>query len=187
MRKDGHRRLWVLLLAVLAVLVTGAVYRVNQPVALNAALCRAVVAGDATGTKALLQRGADANTRCDYAMELMPTTMGRLHLLWGRIRGRQIPPGSPLLNIAAAQDDTAVAKLLLSHGADVNAKASYGNTALHTAVRGPGGNVLLLRLLLAAGADVNARTHGGRTAVWSAKYEKKPEATALLRRAGARE
>jgi hypothetical protein len=53
-----------------------------------------------------------------------------------------------------------VARLLLEHGADVNARDDLGDTPLHEAAHG---HVDVVRLLLEHGADVNARDKNGQT------------------------
>ncbi|MEZ4869744.1 MAG: sigma-70 family RNA polymerase sigma factor [Caldilineaceae bacterium] len=65
--------------------------------------------------------------------------------------------GATLLHIAAARDRYAVTELLLTRGADVNAKGGWWVvTPLHWAA--DHGHTEIARLLLAHGANVNART-----------------------------
>lgn len=66
-----------------------------------------------------------------------------------------------LLNAAVSHVDPRITKLLIAHGADVNAVATHGRRALHVAAYR--GNLAVARLLLAAGADINAANdhHGG--------------------------
>ena len=65
-----------------------------------------------------------------------------------------------------------VAELLLSKGADVNAKIGDGRTPLHWAAYL--GNKDVAELLLAEGADVNAKDMDGRTPFdWAALYERR--------------
>jgi ankyrin repeat protein len=68
--------------------------------------------------------------------------------------------GTPLM--ANAHDAKAVA-LLVEHHADVNAKDSYGRTALHYAVGGHFNHSDSATFLLDHGADVNARDRDGNT------------------------
>ena len=68
--------------------------------------------------------------------------------------------GTPLM--AAASDSTPfIVRLLLEHGADVNATDADGKTALMECVS----STDIPELLLAHGADVNARDHKGRSAL----------------------
>lgn len=65
--------------------------------------------------------------------------------------------GHPL-HMAVARDNFDVAKILLEHGFDVNARAGPYDTALLTAVNATkeGHNIPMIGLLLEYGADVNA-------------------------------
>jgi uncharacterized protein len=66
-----------------------------------------------------------------------------------------------LRDAASPNVDPKIAKLLIAHGADVNAAATGGRTALHVAAYR--GNFAVAKLLLDAGADIDAanRDHGG--------------------------
>jgi uncharacterized protein len=72
----------------------------------------------------------------------------------------QIGPVQPL-HSAAATSQLECARLLVEHGADVNARQSGGYTPLHEAAGN--GDLELARLLLDAGADRNARKDDGQT------------------------
>lgn len=61
---------------------------------------------------------------------------------------------TPLM-VATIKDNAAMCRLLLDHGASVNAKDVLGRTALHLAARQT--CLDALRVLLRHGADVNAR------------------------------
>ena len=67
----------------------------------------------------------------------------------------------PLHSAAAGGGHTAVACLLLEHGADPNARQEGGFVPLHAAARA--GNDDLYGLLVASGADQDAATDDGRT------------------------
>jgi len=54
-----------------------------------------------------------------------------------------------------------IVKLLLQKGASVTAKAKYGETPLHCAVRA--GAIEIAELLIDWGADVNAQRRDGET------------------------
>ena len=66
-----------------------------------------------------------------------------------------------------AAGDAAKVKLLLSAGADVNARANSGRTALMVAAASAG-NAESVRAMLDAGADAKARDASGGGAVLSA-------------------
>lgn len=70
--------------------------------------------------------------------------------------------GTPLHHAARAVSDSILINLLLSGGADVNARDRRGRTPLHEAARA-NPNPGLFAALLAAGADVNARDRRGTT------------------------
>lgn len=81
-----------------------------------------------------------------------------------------------------------VAALLISKGADVNAKDSSGLTPLHAVARWyPKMAVGIANLLLANGADINLKDNQGRTPVWYAKGRGNAEVVELLRKHGAKE
>lgn len=66
-----------------------------------------------------------------------------------------------LRDAASPSVDPKITKLLIAHGADVNAAGTAGRMALHIAAYR--GNLAVAKLLLDAGADINAanRRHGG--------------------------
>ena len=75
---------------------------------------------------------------------------------------------TPLIR-AANKGSIDICKILIEHGADVNAKTRVGRTALHNAVQN--GNLELVKLLIAHGADVNAKNDVGWTAEYIAQME----------------
>jgi FOG: Ankyrin repeat len=86
---------------------------------------------------ALIERGADVNAAARNAFRVAP------------------------VHAAAATRDCAMMKLLLDHGAGVNARQQLGYTALHTAAQL--GDAVMLDFLLAAGADPRATGDDGKT------------------------
>ena len=87
--------------------------------------------GHADAVRALLNKGAKVNAPSTNAMR------------------------NTALHAAAAGRSSAVAKLLLDAGADVNARQSGGWTPLHSAAQN--GDVEFARVLTDAGADVGVR------------------------------
>ena len=93
-------------------------------------------------------------------------------------------PSAPLHNTAngAFTNETqyvAVAKVLLAHGADVNARMRGRQTPLHRAAIG--GHPQILRVLLDAGADPAIRDDAGQTALDLAVEGKHADCADLLR------
>ena len=78
------------------------------------------------------------------------------------------PDDGTALHFAAFFAQPETARLLVDHGADVDAVSpTFGNvTPLHSAAAG--GSAEIVQLLLAAGADANARQNGGFTALHAA-------------------
>ena len=105
--------------------------------------------------KALLDLGAEVNTPSRESMRVTP------------------------LASAAAAKQTEIARLLIAHGANVNARAASGHIPLHEA--SANGNVELVKLLIESGADVNAKTDDGKTPLDFATEYKCHEVIALLK------
>lgn len=95
-------------------------------------LMHAVLYGDATAVKRLLDAGANPNIR---------NAAGATALMW-------------------AVTDLEKTRLLLEHGADVNAQSADQRTPLLVAAGLPGGSAVV-RLLVDRGADVEAHAAGG--------------------------
>ena len=114
----------------------------------------AVFFGQLETVKALLDANVDVNVPSRESMKVTP------------------------LASAAAAKQTEIARLLIAHGANVNARAAGGHIPLHEA--SATGNVELVKLLIEKGADVNAKTDDGMTPRdFAIKYEK-PEVLPLL-------
>lgn len=84
---------------------------------------------------------------------------------------------TPLASALAAQQND-IARTLIEHGADVNAKAENDLSPLHTAAAR--GNLELATLLLDRGADLNAITKDGKTAVAYAEERNHPAMVEFL-------
>ena len=105
--------------------------------------------------KALLDLGSEVNTPSRESMKVTP------------------------LASAAAAKQTEIARLLIAHGANVNARAASGHIPLHEA--SANGNVELVKLLIESGADVDAKTDDGKTPLDFATEYNRPEVIALLK------
>ena len=105
----------------------------------------------------------------------------------GRANGRD-RNGMTVLHRAAFDGSAAIAELLVSKGADVNAKTNGDITPLFFAVNPPPSpaSLRLAKCLIAHGADVNARAIG-HTVLEHATMAKRTAIAALLRKSGAKE
>nr|HPG51782.1 ankyrin repeat domain-containing protein [Spirochaetota bacterium] len=119
----------------------------------------AVAKGDTARVNGLIARGADVNAREDAGS------------------------GRTALIIAAEEDYADIASVLVSRGADVNARSGDGSTALMNAAGE--GNLEIARLLLSKGASVDEADNTGQTALIKAAASGELEAVELLLGAGA--
>jgi len=108
---------------------------------LDEELFEAVKKGDIDKVREILAKGANVNTR-DRHKDSWTYNQTPLH-------------------VAAHEGHTYVARLLLEHGAVVNARDKYGFTPLYYAAGG--GHIDIVSILLEHGADVNARDKSGNT------------------------
>lgn len=114
----------------------------------------AVFFGQPEVVTALIAAGADVNQSSRESMKVTP------------------------LASAAAAKQTGIARLLIEHGANVNARAAGGHIPLHEA--SANGNIELVRLLIEKDADVNAKTDDGKTPLDFAIEYKREEVVELL-------
>lgn len=135
----------------------------------------AACSGKDEALKLLLDKGADVNTR-DSTGSAGQHCVGSLESTYDRMVGRsglKTRPDATLLMLAAQEGETAVVKLLIDRGADVNAKDSAGRTALMLVAEEGIGTTSgkqsdVARLLLSNGVNVNVRDNNGDTALMRA-------------------
>jgi ankyrin repeat protein len=154
----------------------------------KAALETAVEEGTAEDVKALLNKGADANTLTEGGQTLLlrAVVRGDKEITTALLEGGANPEKggagnrSPLFT-AAMTGKTALIELLLEKKAKVNGASPEGMTALHGAAIT--GQVGATKLLLAKGADISAKNAKGQTALQIAEQSKNAEVAELLRAA----
>mmetsp|Transcript_99472 Transcript_99472/g.191032 ORF Transcript_99472/g.191032 Transcript_99472/m.191032 type:complete len:341 (+) Transcript_99472:156-1178(+) len=86
--------------------------------------------------------------------------------------------GSTALHIAAQCGSSAMAKILIEHGAKVNARTAWDETPLHIAARE--GSAEVCQLLLEHGAEINAADANSQTPVLAAALAGKEAACEML-------
>lgn len=118
------------------------------------ALSLATFFGHAETVNALLAAGAEVNAASRESMKLTPLASA----------------------MAAGHND--IARVLIDHGANVNAKGESDVTPLHTAAAR--GNIDAATLLLENGADINATTKDGKKPISYAQERNHPEMVEFL-------
>lgn len=134
----------------------------------------------------LLARKANVRQRSaqgDTAL-LMASLLGDVEVIKLLLGGGADPnqPGWAPLHYAAFEGKAAAVQFLLEKGADKDAVAPNGYTALMLAARN--GKTEAAKALLYADPDVNFRTDKGETALAIAKARNMTEVVELIRRAG---
>ena len=129
----------------------------SKPVGESSPLLDALLAGDEAVAKLLIQRGADGKATAEQGLTLAVTTKCEqaLELLAAQITNREAYTIA-LLNTVVLGDLKAV-RLMLDHGADVNAFDPFGKTPLMYASISDLLPVDVVKLLIDRGADVNAK------------------------------
>jgi len=189
MQRAFNRRRSLALLVLLAGGIASTIYLTLRRERLDRLLLEAVLRRDTAAVKTLLEQGADANTR-----DMADHGPIRLADMWNAfwIHGRNAPERQNPTVLMLATGDPAILKLLLDHGADVNAAfdspfLGSGRTALMIAARSDSNHAV--RLLLDHGADPNRRIQGGRmdghTALMDAAEFGRSESVELLLDRGA--
>ena len=144
---------------------------------LNEALVRAACRGEEHNVECLLQRGAAADQKLDRTIHLLPYLADRHQIGIVRLlleagantEVRQWHTGDTALLRAVRRNDLEMARLLLSHGAKVEARGFIGLTPLVYTARY--GSLEVARLLLEYRADPDSITCGGRNAEdYAAKF-----------------
>ena len=87
------------------------------------------------------------------------------------------------LHVAAGAGHVNAVRLLLQHGASLDARDDCGCTALHCAAQH--GHTEVVELLLLAGADVNRQQNEGATSLYLATYFDQAEVVQMLLAFGA--
>ena len=197
-----RRRIVEILLAIsfttllLIVIAGGVLLRVQQQhYARNRQLIEALQQGHASQALALVQAGADPNTRLEPSPAPSLKEM-LLRFLPGYVAPSNDSPTALLLasgpewytesyTVAplTADEQATLVQAMLLHGADVNATSHYNRTALMVATWSKRPRVVVL--LLAQGADVNVQDKYGYTALMQAVDQDDIDTMRLLLEHGA--
>ncbi len=150
-------------------------------------LSEAAYAGDEAVLRVLIERGADVKSagflplyfalrsNCAKCVDMLIKSLDRDAL------------NMAMLFVAPPLGDARTVKMLLDHGADVNAKDPEGHTILMLAASSDALPVEAVKTLIERGADVNAKNANGETALEFAKQRGKTPIVDLLIQAGAKE
>jgi ankyrin repeat protein len=163
-----------------------------RPETESSPLTEAATAGDAEIVELLLKSGADAKAAGQPALTMAITVSCEkcVELIAAKITDRGVYTGS-LQDTAAFADINAV-RLMLDHGADVNAFDPLGRTALMYAAVSDLLPLDVVKLLIEKGADVNARNRhtkagdAGMTVLDIAKLHGDTPIVELLMKSGAK-
>ncbi len=101
------------------------------------------------------------------------------------VNSRNNDDGNTGLHWASSYGFTEMAKLLVSHGADVNLKNMEGNSPLHWAAGQ--GNTEIVKILVSKGANINAKGKSNWTPLRWAEAMGHKDIAEILRSAGAQQ
>lgn len=149
-------------------------------------LIDAVMRGNEAQTTALLDQGADPNTRVQIGWRppLWRLLTDRLTALRSGGRPRAYYNFDwPVIQVPVNRDQADIVGALLRHGANPNSRGHSGETPLMIAAAQ--GNTNVVHLLLHYRADVDVHDKAGDTALALATVKRHPDVTTLLRQAGA--
>ncbi|MFN7936433.1 MAG: ankyrin repeat domain-containing protein [Bryobacteraceae bacterium] len=150
-------------------------------------------AGDLETIRLLLKAGADVNAAGANNITALSeaTLFGRRDIVrllldnGASHKGGVAMQKMPILSLAAIRGDLAIARMLVTAGAEVNATDAHGGTPLMWAAYSDRLNPALVSYLLQAGADAKARNNAGESALdWSLRRGDTVVAK-MLRKAGA--
>ncbi len=147
--------------------------------------------GDAGLTGLLIGRGADIGARTNsgatpLALAQSPAVASLLCTAKADPGSRDNSGATPLMS-AAQRRDLDVVRTLLSAGADPNAAADLGQTALHCAAQGgAAGSLEAVTALVNAGADIDEETDEGITPLMAAAMRADTQVVAYLLQRGAK-
>ena len=129
----------------------------TRPGGESSPLLEALTGGDAAVVQLLLQHGADAKATADMGLTMAVASECEQGLEWlaEKITDKEAYT-TALQNIAVFGNLKAV-RLMLDHGAEVNAFDPFGRTALMYAARSDVLPLDVVQLLIQHGADVNAK------------------------------
>jgi ankyrin repeat protein len=163
-----------------------------HPAAESSPLIEAATAGDANSMELLLARGAEVKAAGDPALEMAVTVQCPKCLALLAAKGLDKAAYSLALPNIVSLADVSTVRLMLDHGAEVNAFDPLGRTPLMYAAASDLLDLDVVKLLVERGADVNAKdTHkqggdSGLTVLDIARLHGETPVTAFLVKAGAK-